>query len=484
MNTNEFIEEYKKVFPNRKRSFEKTEYVNSKTKVTVTCHEVDEDGNEHGDFEKVPYSHLSGIDCPKCSHMSYAYTTDEFKKKVEKLYNGLYEVENGFEYKNQSSIVPLYCKKHGISFKKKAKIILRGVVNCPQCGKEKILNALRIPEEEFFKRIEEENNGRYDTSKVKYCSVDDKIDLICHEKDENGEEHGEFHPTFSNFTKAHSGCPKCALIEQGENRRIPFETWIEKFKEAHGNRYDLSLILEQGVIPSRDSDIYPICHAKDEFGREHGKFKTSPRNFASGTNCPKCNNRGEVDEETWLLRCNKMHGNKYRYLHFVDIYSDAIIACPIHGVFTKHAGRHMRGVGCPKCNESRLERDVRILLDENKIKYESYMKADFLKSKRGGFKSLDFYLPEYKIAIECQGKQHFGFGGWLNEKESVEQIAERDIEKKEQCTANGILLIYYLDREYKNYVREGDIFFTDKEELINFIKSNPIVENNAEEVHD
>lgn len=36
------------------------------------------------------------------------------------------------------------------------------------------------------------------------------------------------------------------------------------------------------------------------------------------------------------------------------------------------------------------------------IKYERYKKFSWLKKQ-----NLDFYLPDYNIAIECQGIQHF-----------------------------------------------------------------------------
>ena len=65
--------------------------------------------------------------------------------------------------------------------------------------------------------------------------------------------------------------------------------------------------------------------------------------------------------------------------------------------------------------------------------------------------SLDFYLPNYNIAIECQGIQHFepvDFAGrgaeWA--RCAFEKIKERDILKKKLCEDNGIDLIYYSDK--------------------------------------
>ena len=482
MNTEEFIKKYKEKFPNKKRSFEKTTYVNSDTKVTVTCHEKDENGLEHGDFSKVPYSHLRGIDCPKCSKRSYSYSTSEIIQKIKDKYGDLYTVVQPFEYKNQQTVIPLYCNKHKIYFNRISKPFLKGHCACPECGKEKIKKALKISEKEFFNRLEKENKGRYDTSKVKYGNVDDNITLICHKKDKDGNEHGEFYPKFSNFTVLHSGCSKCALEAEKYNK-IPFDTWIERFKEKHGDKYDLSLIIKQGKIDDCDSTIYPICHKKDEFGREHGAFKTTPKNFYKGNNCPKCLGKAKIDGETWLLRSKLIHNNKYRYIKFDGINNDAIIECPIHGIFKQNAGRHMRGSGCQKCIESHLERDIRITLDNLKINYLPYFKPKFLKSSLKGQLSYDFYLPKQNIAIECQGKQHFGLGGWLNEKNSLEEISKRDNEKKELSKENNVKLIYYLNNEYAKYMKEDDIYFTNTDDLIKYILSQPIVNDSDNSVN-
>ena len=56
---------------------------------------------------------------------------------------------------------------------------------------------------------------------------------------------------------------------------------------------------------------------------------------------------------------------------------------------------------------------------------------------------LDFYLPEYNVAIECQGGQHFSptelFGG----KDFYELTIERDKVKKDLCEEHGINILYY-----------------------------------------
>ena len=79
---------------------------------------------------------------------------------------------------------------------------------------------------------------------------------------------------------------------------------------------------------------------------------------------------------------------------------------------------------------------------------------------------LDFYLPDYNVAIECQGGQHFfpveHFGG----EEVFKKQLESDSIKRKLCEEHGIKLLYYsnLDIEYPYKV------FTDLNELLEEIK--------------
>lgn len=79
---------------------------------------------------------------------------------------------------------------------------------------------------------------------------------------------------------------------------------------------------------------------------------------------------------------------------------------------------------------------VQFVIEQN-IDFEYQKHFEWL-----GRQSLDFYLPENNIAIECQGTQHFEpndfFGG---EKSFIEQI-ERDRKKKILCEEHNLHLIY------------------------------------------
>ena len=65
-----------------------------------------------------------------------------------------------------------------------------------------------------------------------------------------------------------------------------------------------------------------------------------------------------------------------------------------------------------------------------------------------GRQSLDFYLLEYNIAVECQGEQHFlpieAFGG----EEGLKRRKELDENKLRLCKENNIKLLYFAFKKY------------------------------------
>ena len=59
-----------------------------------------------------------------------------------------------------------------------------------------------------------------------------------------------------------------------------------------------------------------------------------------------------------------------------------------------------------------------------------------------GRQSLDFYLPEYSVAIECQGIQHFEPIEFFGGKKAFEYIKILDKNKFILCNENNINLFY------------------------------------------
>lgn len=107
---------------------------------------------------------------------------------------------------------------------------------------------------------------------------------------------------------------------------------------------------------------------------------------------------------------------------------------------------------CLGCNEYQLETDIKNILEKNDISFNRQKRFKWL-----GRLSLDFYLPQYNIAIECQGVQHFeprDFSGRNKELSIInfQKQQERDKRKFLLCQENNIQILYYsnivLKKEY------------------------------------
>ena len=90
---------------------------------------------------------------------------------------------------------------------------------------------------------------------------------------------------------------------------------------------------------------------------------------------------------------------------------------------------------CSKaCSHLRGETCAAEILDSMGLKYEVQTKIDGM--------NFDFYLPDIKVAIECDGAQHWRAqnNDWKSPYK-LQETRDRDLLKDEICEKNGIVLI-------------------------------------------
>ena len=87
----------------------------------------------------------------------------------------------------------------------------------------------RKSNDEFIREAQSIHHNKYDYSKVEYANNKTKVCIIC-------PEHGEFWQTPSDHLNG-KGCPQCA-----RNVRCDKDTFIEKAKYIHNDRYDYSKV--------------------------------------------------------------------------------------------------------------------------------------------------------------------------------------------------------------------------------------------------
>ena len=107
----------------------------------------------------------------------------------------------------------------------------------------------------------------------------------------------------------------------------------------------------------------------------------------------------------------------------------------------------LNGHGCPYCNISKGETNISKYLDKNNITYEAQKTYDGLYGLQGGKLSYDFYLPEYNLLIEFQGKQHKQSIEYFGGEDRFKIQQEHDRRKREYSKLHKIKLIeiWYYD---------------------------------------
>lgn len=125
--TKYFINSSNKVHKH-KYTYKKTKYVNSQTKVIITC-------SEHGDFNQTPDAHYNqGQGCKECKRYSRLdsrrLSTEDFIIRANKIHNNYYDYSKSIVNGNKNKLI-ITCKIHG-DFLQSPNSHLKGR-GCKQC---------------------------------------------------------------------------------------------------------------------------------------------------------------------------------------------------------------------------------------------------------------------------------------------------------------------------------------------------------------
>lgn len=385
-----------------KYDYSKVVYRRTDEKVCIVC-------PEHGEFWQEPHNHIQGAGCPKCSNM-YSPSTEEFIAAARAVHGDKYDYSKAVYNGNKRKLC-VVCPEHG-EFWITPNNHISKKVGCSRCT-----GYYDLTIEEFIDEANKRFNNKYDYSKAVWRGFQKKIEIIC-------PEHGSFFQTPMSHLKT-MGCGKCS------GKYMDQDYFIEKATRVHKGKYDYSKVVYTG---NKDK-VCIICP-------EHGAFWQKPNQHLMGAGCAICAGN-YLNTELFKQKAARIHDNKYDYslVEYTGGLKKVKIICPTHGVFEQVASYHLAGNGCPMCNESHIERDVRRFLKHNFIQYESEKTFEWLVYEDKMF--LDFFLPQYGVAIECQGGQHFEAVDLWGGEEKYEVVKARDRKKKQLCNEHGIEIIYY-----------------------------------------
>ncbi len=412
--------------------------------INILCKKHDEYYNQN------KKSHLEGhTACSSCK-LEFQKNRDvsNFKHEVRDLESFVNKSksihDNKFDYKNVNykgifEVVKIICNTCGEIFTKTPNDHIHNKQGCTYCGIEDRTESLRLKKEDFIERIKEVHKDKYIYDLATFVDSKTKVNLHCkiHKID--------FLKTPGKLLLGH-GCYECGK----DNIRIDINDAIKKSKELFKDKYDYS----NSEITYKKGKTYFSFFCKN---CEIGTIQRLDEHL-KGTICRYCN--GEIkNTEMFIKKAINVHRNKYDYSKstYNGYKKKLIIICKKHGEFPQSATIHLSGSGCPKCSSSKGELKIINFLDKNNITYKhdtyysSILKVDDIDKKL----RFDFYLPDYKLFIEYDGRQHHKAENFGSKKDSKEirfkQEKERDERKNKLVEKNkNYRLLRILYKQFEN----------------------------------
>lgn len=352
-------------------------------------------------------------------------TTQEFVNMLIGVHGGKYDYSL-VKFDKISKKIKIICPKHG-EFLQVAGDHRRGK-GCRECAGKMPLNT-----QTFIKKSKKIHKNEYNYSLVDYKNVYTKVKIIC-------PIHGVFEKIPLNFLKGY-GCREC----QGKRKNfLDTKSFIKESVKIHGDKYNYS----ESVYINYKTNIKIICPI-------HGLFEQTPANHLAGRDCKQCSLASRyLTKEEFVNRSQRIHGNKYDYsgTNYEKNNIKVKIRCLEHGIFLQMPYSHCSGQGCPNCKRvSKGEQKILEFLKKHTIKFKKEKTFDKCRNPKTGRKlRFDFYLPDYNLLIEYDGKQHFFSEDSFRGPCDFEEIVYRDNIKNQFCKNNNIPLLRIPYKKFKN----------------------------------
>lgn len=377
-------------------------------------------------------------------------------------------------YTNNKVKLKLHCNKCGSDWNTTAyEKFMSGRNGCPGC------NPKRKQDKEYVVGLIEERCNELDYTFLgfvgEYKSRDNtKLKLRCNKCQKKWET-----TTIENFLRKGRNSHNCGKKNPSCMPSIyREEEQMEKIlNRLSGSSLQFISFDENGYVGSEKTKLIVHCNKCNE------NIKIALHNLIYGVKkipeCPKCQYNGKVSNEEAIEKIkHKCELLEYEFLGFDNPQNRydgkdtrLILRCQKCGYIWKttiYANFINQTIKCRGCtNNWHLERVVECYLKDAEINYEIQKRFEWLKNKIN--MTLDFYLPDYDIAIECQGRQHFipvdKFGG----EEGFKDTQIRDTLKKKQCEKHKIKILYFTElKKYNTFM--GETIIKKKDNLIKSIE--------------
>lgn len=273
-----------------------------------------------------------------------------------------------------------------------------------------------------------------------YRNKEIRIQYICNK-------HSKYIQDISlSHLKEHKGCKYCGIESRVKNTTSSKKEVMDEFKQYKKENEEII-----DVFQRKSSQNKNIWWGKIKCLKHNHIFEIVKDSYKNGTGCYYCGREKIIDSITKNKEdvLKEFQQNLKDNEKIVRIFQKkrgsgwntwyAEIECNKHGLFTIQKENHKAGKGCPVCSESKGERKIRDWLITNNIKFYKEYKFDDMKNIKN--LRFDFYLPDYNMAIEYDGQQHFHPVDCFNGKKGFDQTKKRDQLKNIYCSDNNIQLI-------------------------------------------
>jgi predicted Zn-ribbon and HTH transcriptional regulator len=334
------------------------------------------------------------------------------------------------QYDGYNSIVKIKCNHCGFTIDNKTPLQFKRNPGCPICDSQ-----IKQTEKSFMWRLQNLYGNQY-TLLSDFKNVDTQAYLFH-------KDCGKVIKIYPKTLLTGSQCYYCY-----GNDRLGL---VELYKRVHQINKDLILI--NGYSVRRKVKVrYLSCG--------HIRVNTI-RDIDRRPYCPICVKA--MDRRKRALGFARNIG-MYGFVSLRSIYTnmthDVTVQCNRCGyTWDTNPGPLAVGHGCPKCSSSRGEAMIAKILDKHHIAYEYPKKFEDLRAKR--LLHYDFYLPEYNVLIEYQGKQHYESVNYFGGDYTFKKQQKHDEMKRKYAKEHGyhLLEISYkydtlksIERKINNYL--------------------------------
>lgn len=382
-----------------------------------------------------PHNVLSGTGCPKCANnikrTHEKYILDLNKKNIKIKVLGKY-INNGTPILHKCN----YCQYEWYVMPSN---VLSGH-GCPKCANKKATSVTKKTHSQYIDDLKKVNPninvlGTYKNARTH----------MVHKCSKCGH---EWSVTPNNLLKGNN-CPKCS-----KRHRRTHEEYVEELSKINPFNEVIAKFI------NIDTPILHHCLIHNKY------WKQSPYNALMGYGCSECGsekikNKLKKTHEEYVNQVKEKNPDIQVVGTYVNSNTAIIHKCLLDGhEWSVLPSTILNGGGCPQCNESKGERQIRQWLEIYNIKYIYQHKYDDCKDILS--LPFDFYLPDYNALIEYDGEHHFrpvNWSGSMTDKEisqEFETVKLHDSIKNNYCENNGIFLLRI--PYFKNIEEELDIF--------------------------